>query len=313
MGDWETHNGFHKLGKLESFFTDEEAWAWQENLYRYIIARWGYSRAVGLWLTVSEIEGTNVGRHMDAWHERVNAYFAEHDAFRHPTSASMAGDAWWSRGYREMDVAQMHSYDSQNDPVGTGPLIAEWTQKMWRAEDRPNFVGEFGTPNQRNHPELLHNGVWAGLAAGAASTPMEWNDNQTWGRMTAEMYIQMSHLATFLADLPLAHMNPLPLDLVAPDETLKAWGLGGGEWGFFWVQDVSLTGAAVDQVREGLVLRSGATVTVDGLEPGSYVIRPYDTWQGRHLAESEAVTEQGRLIVALPDFERDLAVQLTRE
>jgi len=310
MGDWGTHNGFRQLVSLESFFTDEEAWAWQENLYRYIIARWGYSTALGLWLTVSEIEDTNVGRQRDAWHQRVNAYFAAHDPFRHPTTASMAGDAWWPDGYRAMDVAQMHSYDSQSDPVGTGPLVAEWTQKMWQAEAKPNFIGEFGTANPRNHPELLHNGIWAGLAAGAAATPMEWNDSNTWGRMTDEMYAHMAHLAAFLADLPLAQMNPLPFDLVTSDGRLGAWGLGGGDWGFFWVQDVSLAGAAADQVREGVVVRSGATVTVDGLEPGTYLIRPYDTWQGRYLAESEAVVEKGRLIVALPDFERDLAVKL---
>jgi len=76
-GLWETHNGFRQLGSLGSFFTDEEAWAWQENLYRYVIARWGYSPAVGLWQTVSEIEGTNAGRHADRWHERAPPHYGE--------------------------------------------------------------------------------------------------------------------------------------------------------------------------------------------------------------------------------------------
>ncbi|UCC61514.1 MAG: hypothetical protein JSV36_11960 [Anaerolineae bacterium] len=102
----------------------------------------------------------------------------------------------------------------------------------------------------------------------------------TWGRMTDEMYAHMAHLSSFLADLPLAQVNLLPLDLATSDGTLKAWGLGGDDCGFFWVQDVSLAGAAVDQVREGVVVRSGATITVDELESGTYLIRPYDTWPG---------------------------------
>ena len=51
-GNW-GRNGFSKLGSIEEFFTSDEAWAWQENFYRYLIARWGYSPAIGMWQTVS--------------------------------------------------------------------------------------------------------------------------------------------------------------------------------------------------------------------------------------------------------------------
>lgn len=254
-GLWETHNGFRGLGSLNSFFTDAEAWAWQENLYRYVIARWGYSPAIGLWQTVSEIEGTNAGRHADRWHERVNRYFVEHDPYRHPTTASKAGDAWWSAAYAVMDVMQMHSYNSRHDPVGTGPLIAGWTRQMWQAEAKPNFIGEFGTNDERLHPELLHNGLWAGLAGGGAITPMEWNDSSAWGRMDDEMYEQMAHLAAFVADLPLAHLDPAPVDVAADDETLQGWGIMGAGMGFFWVQDTAL--GEVPALSDALSLPKG--------------------------------------------------------
>jgi hypothetical protein len=305
-GLWETQNGFRELGSLESFFTGVEAWAWQEALYRYIIARWGYSPAIGQWLTVSEIEGTNAGPHTDEWHQRVNDYFVRHDPFRHPTTASMAGDAWWPAGYQVMDVTQMHSYNSQNDPAGTGPLIADWTHKLWQAQAKPNFIGEFGTTTQRNQPELLHNGIWAALAAGAAATPMDWNDNGPWGRMTDELGAHLGYLAKFVADMPLVYLNPRPLTLTTSGQGLRAWGLGGADWGFFWVQAVAPAGAAVEQV-------SGATVAVEGLSPGTYAVRPYDTWRGLYLAESQAAVENGRLIIALPAFERDLAVKMERK
>ena len=86
-GNW-NRNGFSKLSSLEEFFVSEESWAWQENLYRYIIARWGYSPAIGMWQTASEINGTNALDQTDPWHEKVNAYFAANDPYRHPTTAS---------------------------------------------------------------------------------------------------------------------------------------------------------------------------------------------------------------------------------
>jgi hypothetical protein len=305
-GLWETQNGFRALGSLSSFFTDAEAWAWQENLYRYIIARWGYSPAIGQWLTVSEIEGTNAGAHTDAWHQRVNDYFVQHDPFRHPTTASMAGDAWWPAGYRVMDVTQMHSYNSQNDPAGTGPLIADWTHKLWQAQAKPNFIGEFGTTTQRHQPELLHNGIWAALAAGAAATPMDWNDGGPWGRMTDEMQAHLGYLAKFVADMPLVYLNPRPLTLTTSGAGLQAWGLGSADWGFFWVQAVARAGRAAEPV-------SGVTVAVEGLAPGTYAVLPYDTWRGLYLPESQATVEAGRLIVALPAFEKDLAVKIEQK
>jgi len=310
--EWNTLNGFRKLGSLDEFFTDDEMWAWQENLYRYFIARWGYSPAIGMWLTVSEIEGTNAGPHTDTWHQRVNDYFVEHDAYRHPTTASMAGDAWWPTGYAVMDVAQMHSYNSQNDPVGTGPLLADWTQKMWEAEAKPNFIGEFGTPDERLHPELLHNGIWAGLAAGAAATPMEWNDGNAWGRMSDEMYAHMSHLATFVADLPLAHLNPVQLDVTTDDEELRAWGLVSEEKeaAFFWMQDVAPGETPALSGAEG---RTNVSVVVEGLSLGIYTVHPFDTWRGVYLDEHEATVENERTTIVLPDFEHDLAVKLIRK
>ncbi len=300
--EWNTLNGFRKLGSLDEFFSGDEMWAWQENLYRYFIARWGYSRAVGTWLTVSEIEGTNAGAHTDSWHRRVNDYFVAHDAYRHPTTASMAGDAWWPAGYAVMDVAQMHTYNSQHDPVGIGPLIADWTQKMWQAEAKPNFMGEFGTNDERFHPELLHNGLWAGLAAGAAATPMEWNDNSAWGSMSGEMYAQMSHLATFVADLPLAHLDPAPLAVASGDKELPAWGLVSGDKrvAFFWVQDLAPGETRTD-----------VAVSIEGLLPGVYAVRPFDTWRGVYLDDVQVVADEaGRLTVTLPSFDRDIAVRL---
>jgi hypothetical protein len=310
MGQWGNLNGYRKLVSIGDFFIDKEAWAWQENLYRYIIARWGYSRAIGLWQTVSEIEGTNASYHRNEWHERVNAYFTENDPYRHPTTASMAGDRWWPEGFSTMDVMQMHSYNTDQDPTNTGRLLGEWTQKMWEAEGKPNFIGEFGTPNQRNQPEHLHNGLWASLVSGAALTPMDWNDSGTWGHMTPGMYDQMSFLAHFVSDLPLVMLDSSLLEIITPAKELQGWGIGKGDWAILWVQDISQIGKEIGDVRSAVVTRPKAVVIVVGLPDGLYEIMPYDTWNGVYLSSYEAASKDSLLSITLPNFERDIAIKV---
>jgi len=41
-----SNNPYKLVSSAKDFFSNEEAWKYQEKLYRYIIARWGYSRAL---------------------------------------------------------------------------------------------------------------------------------------------------------------------------------------------------------------------------------------------------------------------------
>ncbi len=317
-GNWE-RNGFSKLSGIDEFFLSEEAWAWQENLYRYVIARWSYSPAIGMWQTVSEINGTNAGSQTNPWHEKVNAYFLENDPYRHPTTASMSGDVDWPEGHLVMDVPQVHLYDFRNaglegDAVKSAEILARWTALMWRRAAKPNWVGEFGMPGNTYYPELFHNALWAALAAGAALTPAEWNSGGSWGRPTEAMYADLNRLARFVADVPLAHWNPAPLQIVSRDPEVRGWGLAGAQGGILWVQDFSLEGQPMNTVRQGWKLRRGVEVEMEGLEEGNYLVYPYDTWQGIYLSTLEMSCSANRpCVLALPDFTADLALRLERK
>jgi len=176
---------------------------------------------------------------------------------------------------------------------------------------------------KRLHPALLHNGIWAGLAAGAAATPMEWNDSSAWGHIDDQMYEQMAHLATFVTNLPLAHLNPIPVDATTNDEDLRIWGLIGAQSssekaaeavpgvGFLWVQD---TAPFETSDPQGTRERTEIIVILSGLPPGSYIAHPFDTWQGVYLDESRVTTDHsGNLAIPLPAFSRDIAVRLEQE
>jgi hypothetical protein len=310
-GRWATTNGFRRLGDIDSFFSDDEAWAWQENLYRYMIARWGYSPAIGLWQTVSEINGTNAYGQTDPWHAKVNAYFVANDPYRHPTTASKSGDVDWLAGWQAMDVPQVHLYEFDEGAVAAAEVIADWTTEMWNAAEKPNWIGEFGVTDAAQYPELFHNAIWAALGAGAAMTPAEWNSGGSWGRLTPEMKADLGRLGQFVAEAPLAHWNPQPVQVSSSDPAVRGWGVAGEEGGLIWVQDASLEGQPIDQVRAGTALRSGVQIAVAGMAVGVYAVRPYDTWQGVWLEPLSLTCTAGQpCLIDLPDFTADIALRL---
>jgi hypothetical protein len=317
-GRWET-NGFSKLSDIDSFFTAGEPWAWQENLYRYIIARWGYSPAIGMWQTVSEINGTNAYDQTNPWHEKVNAYFVEHDPYRHPTTASMSGDVEWPEGHRAMDAPQVQLYDFSNgeqqiDAVHAGWVLAHWTQLMWNIADKPNWVGEFGVTGDGYYPELFHNSIWGALAAGAAMTPAEWNSGGTWGEMTPAMQADIGRLAGFVEPIPLAELNPEPVRIVVSDPKVRGWGVAGRNGGLFWVQDFALESNSIEDVRRNGVVRRGVQAEIQGLGGGTFAVTPYDTWQGVWLESFIVQCTEGQMcLIPLPDFKADMAFQLDRK
>jgi hypothetical protein len=315
-GRWAS-NGFSKLGDIRTFFSGDEAWAWQENLYRYIIARWGYSPAIGMWQTVSEINLTNAYDQLDPWHEKVNAYFVANDPYRHPTTASYSGEGRWPEGWRVMDMPQVHLYDfsfggQTVDAVHAAQVLADWTKIMWDADAKPNWTGEFGVSGNVYYPELFHNAIWAALAAGAAATPAEWNGG-VWGEMTPEMLADMSRLGEFLADIPLVEWNPSALALSGSEPNVRGWGVAGAPGGLFWVQDAAMEGKSITDVRGYAAVRSGVTVGISGLAAGVYTVTPFDTRRGVFLDPFPVTCAgAGPCAVPLPDFQADMAFRLTR-
>jgi hypothetical protein len=213
-----------------------------------------------------------------------------------------------------MDVPQVHIYDPLKDnPVGAADVLAHWTGLMWNEAEKPNWVGEFGTPGDANYPELFHNSIWAALASGAAMTPAEWNSGGSWGEMTPAMLADMGRLAQFVSGMPLAKWDPRPLQVNSSDPQVRGWGVAGDDGGLFWVQDFSLEGKSIDDIRKSQALRKGVQVQLDGLA-GIFILTPYDTWQGNFLPPlSVNCMIHQPCEITLPDFKADLAFKIVRK
>jgi hypothetical protein len=212
-------NAYHRLrgGKLPAgeWASDPESLAYQDRFHRYVIARWGYSRALGMWDLLVEV---NLARqkNVQAWVKRTHEFFAKNDPFRHPTSLGGSGGQWLPWAYRIVDAPNYHSYaEGQLDKL-VGILVKR-TRDM-RGFGRPNYVGEYGTSNPKIRLEYMHRSSWACTAAGAALTPLYWlHEHDRYyrdqaGMPAAEYLKHQGILAEFVKDIPFGveKLTPIP-------------------------------------------------------------------------------------------------------
>lgn len=305
-------NGFSQGWTIDEFFVDEEAWAWQENFYRYVIARWSYSPSIVMWQTITEINGTESYGQTDTWHNRLNAYFQTNDPYQHPTTATGSGHWDWPSGHRVMDVTQNHLYEVfVENPIRDGATVGEWVRKVFLREDKPTWIGEYGIRGYPFYPEMSHYANWANLGAGGATTPIEWNDGYAYNTFTDEMAADSARLADFVEALPLVHLAPEPVDLSFSNEHLRGWGVVGEQGGVVWIQDFALEDKDLDTQRAGRLLET-TTVEIDGLGSGSWLILPYNTWTGEWMDDIIVECGNGPCAIDLPTFTKDIALAFQR-
>ncbi|MDI6783793.1 MAG: DUF5060 domain-containing protein [bacterium] len=306
-GYWWQYNPFQLIPVTpQTFFTNSTSWYYQTNLYRYIIARWSSSRALGWWQTVVEIDGTMAYGNASTWHYKINDYFQKNDPFRHPTYASKNIDEsnWWPEGFGWMDVVNGHCYYSRgaNDTTRVSNAIAYWTRRFWNNYTKPNVISEFGIVDTwKNQPDHIHNGNWAGVCAGAACGPLDWNDGSTFGDMTMPMFATMKVLRAFVSDIPFSKMNLQPATISVNTANIAVYGMVDTTFCYFWVQD-STPGETITNLP----------VTVNGLNNGTYRVYWWDTWSGvTVLAKTEYVVG-GTVTILAPSFKKDIAAKMYR-
>ncbi|SFS75410.1 DUF5060 domain-containing protein [Paenibacillus sp. BC26] len=292
---WEK-SGYAELGEAKDFFTSQEMWVYQEHLYRYIIARWGYSSAIGIWDLVCEINGTDGWVHgstsdTDAWTAKVHSYFKEHDPYGHPTMGSMAGNRqdYWDYGYRTLDLADRENYYNLSYKA-----FAQDIRKRWDSYEKPLIIGETG-----NVTDTLkyHQSIWISLASGLASTPFWWD----FGQVSDEMFLHMKHLAAFTAGIDFREKR-VPVNSAEGDEggQAQAWAMQGERQSYGWL----------------LAENGGAgrkSVSLPDWPVGTYTLSWYDPWTGASVAAGSVEAADGKLVLVSPDTSQsDLAFTITR-
>ncbi|MEM3014133.1 MAG: DUF5060 domain-containing protein [Candidatus Bathyarchaeia archaeon] len=160
------HSPYHLVADAVDFFGSEKAWRYQENVCRYIIARWGYSRALFLWFIIDEINGTEGWQQGDKevaekWCQKMHDFFTKNDPYGRPTTGTQSGgiNEWWPGGYKIFSIAAREIYEAQGHPIpksgkincaGENPLqysyrnYAVQIQNLWKGFNKPAIIGECG-------------------------------------------------------------------------------------------------------------------------------------------------------------------------
>lgn len=319
------YNPYRLVSTAEKYFTSEEAWKYTARLYRYMVARWGYSRSLALWFVDDEINGTDGwtqgsptpnglsgpsapgSAQAEQWCLRVHNWLKANDPYNRPTTGTLNGgiEEWWPNGYKIFDIAAREIYETQGhlfpknskpDRVADNPLrdsylnYATQSQKLWSGFEKPAIVGETGYSDTFYEPGspgylALYHNA---LWAGLANGLCMTPFWWSYGPMINESVVtrSLTYFARFVGDINLSGGPWKAVTLKV--STGDGWAIQSPAMTFGWVAN-----PANGVTRE--------TVTVPGLEDGDYDVYLYRTWRGDYMPVIAATSSGGSLTVKIPD------------
>ena len=315
--DWLPDNPYQDIIDAEEFFTDSLAWSYQKKNFRYVVARWGYSRSLAIWEMMNEIHGTTgyVANAQGArdWTDKVHELLKELDPHDRPTTSSYGGAEAWNVYNVKADMPNFHYYEGQgysrpyNDDVRDGLHNIDVIFNALKATpNRPAFLGEagyttmFSDVGSDDYTTEFHNIFWAGLTKGIASTPFWW-DFTTQSIFTDERMEQYQILRDFAQPLNLSKINVDPTELMVRGSEAFAMEADTMGFGWFWTYEY-------DSV-------SGLKAKLHGLNDHSYSISWYNTWTGETVQTKNTVSAGDVLEVTAPEMEtnyKDIAFKVTQ-
>lgn len=305
-------NPYNQICDVRDFYGSEEAWKYQEKQYRYLIARWGHSRSLGIWEIVNEINGTDgwqAGKRKEAleWVKKVHRFFKTHDPYGRPTTASQSGGIYWKEGYQAVDLPNVHLYERSwtphysGDPIRSSLWIyGEMARQLWKDFDKPGILGEAGAlDNYGNFPAgsldyltMYHNAHWSGWANGLACAPFWW-DFTTKSIFTSQVMNQMQVFSKIAQTIDYAHIlfSPASISVSGCD----AYGMEGDTLAFGWIRDIQ--GKNV----------GGQLFRLEGLEDAPYTILWLNPWTGDTIKINNRLSFQGVLRDQIPEYSQNLS------
>ena len=316
-GEWSAHNPYKEIVSVDKFYSDSLAWEYQEHQYRYIIARWGYSRAMGIWEITNEIHGTTgyVQHEHEArkWVAKVDSFFKRYDPYQRPTTVSFETHANGSVGDTLGDISNAHYYETQGYPTPYNNNVrnglwnmANVIEGLGKRHGRAAMFGEagyysmFSDVGSEAYTEEFHNALWVSLAKGMASTPFWWEHNMS-DILTDERLKKYGYLKQFVEPLNISHNNYSDAFFDMPG--IDGYGRYSGNNGFLWFRSYSGPDLSNREIRSR------------GFGQGSYAIEFFDTWSGGIIKKDTIATVRNLLYVTMPQLDtprRDFAIRFQK-
>jgi len=308
-------NPYQLVCDVKDFFSSDKSWEYQEKLLRYFVARWAYSRSLGIWFIVDEVNGTDgwvTGDSLGAanWGRKIHEFFKKNDPYNHPTTGTRSGGIreWWQEGYEIFDMPGREIYEAQGFPIirdgsiessEIHPLTYSYrnyagqVQKLWNGFEKPAIIPETGwdhTFYEMPMPGYLaqyHNALWVTMATGTAMSPFWWAHSS---RMNDNMItFQLLYFRRFVDQIPFCRLtNIQPLEIRNSDG--DAYAMGSSQVIFGWAVN-----AKTDMANK--------TITLPEIERGKYKLRIYHTWRGDFVVEQEIESTGTGISFSIPQMQ----------
>jgi mannan endo-1,4-beta-mannosidase len=328
-----------------SFFTDPAVIEATKERLRFVARRWGGSGVLAAWDLFNEIHpywGGTAQEQADVITVLSDAIREEEQkawGFTRPQTVSVFGprpDPEYEDlifHHPNLDFATTHIYegaiDYPQDTVAPALTMAGWVRHAFERLDsrgttrRPFLDTEHGpihlfNDHRKYLPEPFDDEyerhlMWAHLASGGAGSGMRWPARHP-HVTTPGMRRALGSLSQFARLLDWRHFQPRSLDAetqVPGPETVHVFGCQDEDQAVVWLLRAGSPGHKGPlPTRDAL---PGVTLTLRGMAPGDYCVRPWDTSAGRGMpCVGVTVAENGLLRAALPPLASDLALTVRR-
>jgi len=292
-----------------------------KKLIRYAVARWGYSTHVALWEYWNEMDPH---RRTGRFYAEMGQYLEKIDPYRHLRTVSLWGPPEqkdWT--HPMLDVADLHWYltpskgELYKDEVAGVLDRARYMRKG--SPGKPAIFSEYGladnavmrseyVPQDREYVHL-HNALWASALSGISSTVCSW----WWVDLDkADAYRHYRPLTSFVADIPFTSGKLREASAAASDKRVRVVGLQGEQTAHLWLFNTEATWWKLVAEKATPAELVGLSVTVSGLEPGTYRCQWWDTYEGKVLKEEKPPVANRSLKLVAPGFARDIACKLIK-
>lgn len=308
-----------QLNNAIEFFTSEYALTGQENLRRYVVARYADHPGILGWKLWTEITLTAAGGQPDIlkrWHEHATERWHALDIYDHPTGSH------WHAGYHmvQPEVAGLPGLDylcinGYNNGERTfldlahNCLFDPKPERRLELYKKPVIVSEYGCsydggPDARMRADHA-SGAWSAMVNGHAGAPMiwwfEWMDQ-------GDHYGEYRAISRYLRgeDLRGADAKTIALPTSSAQLQSRAWVRPGRMLGYVLDRNWGRTGRASRPF-------AGITLNLGNVKPGSMAVEWWDADAGVVTGNTSIEHASGNLTLDVPAFSRHCAFKMSRK
>jgi len=290
--------------RASEFFSSREARDLFKRRLDYIVARWGYATSIFAWELFNEVDWARYSSFNDVvqWHEEMSRYLKQIDPNRHLVTTSLSREAVGDELWRVpgIDFVQAHVY---------GGDVAQQVLDAYLAVkdlNKPFFVAEYGrgsSPTEAARDRSgahLRQALWSTFMLPTAGNAMPWWWDSLIRPNKLERYFRP--LSQFASDVERRGQKHTLIETAILKESgaeIAVRGLLNSHNCYLWLHRPP-AGSRDNGWEETVLIPRGHEIALSGMLGGDYYITVMDTATGRIVQRSEATSERGRLVVALP-------------